>query len=109
MVNSSQLALRDILRNPITLEFLGLESQDVYTETKLESDNPPVGLLLCTEYGETTVQYATEGLSQNLFVSKYLLQLPSEEEMRRYLLDSVSEKDWEEYRKEKLQISPNSD
>ena len=30
---------------------------------------------LCTDYGETTVQYATEGLSQNMFVSKYRLQM----------------------------------
>lgn len=32
-------------------------------------DNPSIGLLLCTDYSETTVLYATEGLSQNLFVS----------------------------------------
>ena len=63
-------------------------------------DNPPIGLLLCTEYGETTVQYATEGLSQNLFVSKYQLQLPSEEEMRQYLLESATAEDWAEYRVE---------
>ena len=35
--NAQQLAPRDILHNPVTLEFLGLESQEVYTETKLES------------------------------------------------------------------------
>ena len=35
--DAQQLAPRDILHNPVTLEFLGLESQDVYTETKLES------------------------------------------------------------------------
>ena len=32
--NAQQLAPRDILHNPVTLEFLGLESQEVYTETK---------------------------------------------------------------------------
>ena len=69
-------------------------------EVMQADDNPPIGLLLCTDYGETTVQYATEGLSQNLFVSKYRLQLPSEEEMRKYLIESVTEADWEEYRKE---------
>ena len=179
--NVQQLTPRDIIHDPVTLEFLGLQSQDVYTETRLETiilnhlqmvlmemgrgfcfearqkrilvdqdyfkadlifyhrilkchvivdlkidrfrheyasqlnlymnyykhevmqadDNPPIGLLLCTDYGETTVQYATEGLSQNLFVSKYRLQLPSEEEMRQYLLESTTEADWEEYRKEK--------
>lgn len=60
----------------------------------------PLGLLLCTEYGEPPVQYATEGLSQNLFVSKYQLQLPSEEEMQQYLLESTTAEDWEEYKKE---------
>lgn len=53
-------------------------------------DNPPVGLLLCTDYGETTVKYATEGLSQNLFVSKYKLQLPSEDEIKKFLIDNFS-------------------
>lgn len=35
-----------------------------------------------------------------MFVSKYRLQLPSEEEMRQYLIESAAEADWEEYRKE---------
>ena len=178
--NAQRLTPRDIIHDPVSLEFLGLPSQDVVTETKLETtilnhlqmvlmemgrgfcfearqkrilidqdyfkadlifyhrilkchviidlkidcfrheyasqlnlymnyykhevmqadDNPPIGLLLCTDYGETTVQYATEGLSQNLFVSKYRLQLPSEEEIRQYLIESATEADWEEYRKE---------
>jgi predicted nuclease of restriction endonuclease-like (RecB) superfamily len=182
--NAQQLTPRDIIHNPVSLEFLGLPSQDVVTETKLETtilnhlqmvlmemgrgfcfearqkrilidqdyfkadlifyhrilkchviidlkidrfrheyasqlnlymnyykhevmqadDNPPIGLLLCTDYGVTTVQYATEGLSQNLFVSKYRLQLPSEEEIRQYLQESATEADWEEYRKEQESI-----
>ena len=69
-------------------------------EVMQADDNLPIGLLLCTEYGETTVQYATEGLSQNLFVSKYQMQLPSEEEMRQYLLESVTAEDWEKYKEE---------
>ena len=104
---------RDILHNPVTLEFLGIESQEIYTETKLESyilnhkhevmqvdDNPPIGLLLCTDYGVTTVQYATEGLSQNLFVSKYRLQLPSEDDIKQYLLENISEEKFKELKEE---------
>lgn len=171
---AQQLTPKDILHNPVTLEFLGLESQEVFTETKLETailnnlqkfllemgrgfcfearqkrilvdqnyfkadlifyhrilkchvivdlkidrfrheyasqlnlylnyfrheimqddNNPPIGLLLCTDYGETIVQYATEGLSQNLFVSKYRLLLPSEEEIRNYLMENLSEDDF---------------
>ena len=66
-------------------------------EVMQPDDNPPIGLLLCTDYGETTVRYATEGLSQNLFVSKYQLQLPSEEEIRRYLIDNFSDEERRAY------------
>ena len=58
-------------------------------EVMQTDDNPPIGLLLCTDYGKTSVQYATEGLSDNLFVSKYRLQLPSEDEIRKYLEENV--------------------
>lgn len=168
---AQQITPKEILHNPVTLEFLGMEQQYVYTETKLETailnnlqrfllemgrgfcfeyrqkrilidqdyykadlifyhrilkchviidlkidrfrheyasqlnlymnyykhevmqedDNPPIGLLLCTDYGQTTVQYATEGLSQNLFVSKYRLQLPSEDDIRKYMLENITE------------------
>ena len=58
-------------------------------EVMQPDDNPPIGLLLCTDYGEITVKYATEGMSQNLFVSKYRLQLPSEDEIRNYLMENI--------------------
>lgn len=190
--DAQQLSPHEVIHNPVALEFLGLPTENVYTESKLETtilnhlqmvlmemgrgfcfearqkrvlidqdyfkadlifyhrilkchviidlkidrfrheyasqlncymnyykhevmqadDNPPIGLLLCTEYGETTVRYATEGLSQNLFVSKYQLQLPSEEEMRQYLMESATAEDWKEYReeqeKEKNNVAGNS-
>lgn len=179
--DSQQLSPREILHNPVAIEFLGFQPQEVYTETKLETailnhlqqfllemgrgfcfearqkrilidqdyfkadlifyhrilkchvvidlkidrfrheyasqlnlylnyykhevmqedDNPPIGLLLCTDYGETTVRYATEGLSQNLFVSKYRLQLPTEEEFYNYLTENITEQDYIDYKKEK--------
>ncbi len=51
-------------------------------------DNPPIGLLLCTEYNETLVQYSTEGLD-DIYVGKYMLQLPSTESIRQYLIDNM--------------------
>ena len=48
------------------------------------------------------MQYATEGLSQNLFVSKYRLQLPSEDDIRKYMLENISE---EEFMKLKAESS----
>jgi predicted nuclease of restriction endonuclease-like (RecB) superfamily len=51
----------------------------------LEDDNPPVGLILCTDRDETVVKYATTGMDNNLFVAKYLTQLPSENTIRDFL------------------------
>ena len=48
-------------------------------------DNPPVGLILCTDRDETRVKYAISGMDNQLFVSKYLTALPSEEKIREFL------------------------
>lgn len=56
-----------------------------------EGDNPPVGILLCTEAGKEMVEYATTGIDENLFISKYLLKLPSQEEMERWLHKELQE------------------
>ena len=69
-------------------------------EVMQQDDNPPIGILLCTDYGETTVQYSIEGLSPNIFVSKYRLQLPSEEEIRKYMLENITEEDFKRYKEE---------
>lgn len=47
------------------------------------SDNPPIGIILCSGKNEALVKYATMGLPQQVFVSKYLVNLPSEEELLR--------------------------
>lgn len=54
-------------------------------EEMTESDNPPVGIILCSHKNETLVKYATGNLSQQIFVSKYLVNLPKEEEIRQLL------------------------
>ena len=45
-------------------------------------DNPPVGIILCSDRDQTRVEYATAGLDNQLFVSRYLVALPSAEELR---------------------------
>lgn len=44
-------------------------------------DNPPIGIVLCSGKNEALVKYATMGLPQSIFVSKYLVNLPSEQEL----------------------------
>ena len=58
-------------------------------EVMQEGDNPPVGILLCTDKGETTVKYATAGVDENIFVQKYMLNLPSKEELENYLKEKL--------------------
>lgn len=50
-----------------------------------EGDQPPVGLLLCSDKDETKVHYATAGLDTQLFVSRYQVALPSPRDLQRLL------------------------
>ncbi|WP_164112065.1 MULTISPECIES: YhcG family protein [Sphingobacterium] len=46
-----------------------------------EDDNPTIGLLLCTETDRTIAKYSVLNENKQLFASKYLAYLPSEEEL----------------------------
>lgn len=48
-------------------------------------DNPPVGMLLCSDHDGAEVEFATAGMDRQLFVSRYLTALPSVEQMRAFL------------------------
>ena len=50
-----------------------------------EGDNPPVGLLLCTGKDHALVRYATASMDNRLFVSKYAVELPTKEELEKFL------------------------
>jgi predicted nuclease of restriction endonuclease-like (RecB) superfamily len=52
-----------------------------------EGDNPPIGILLCNQKNEALVEYALAGMNNDLFVSKYLLELPSKETIARFLAE----------------------
>jgi predicted nuclease of restriction endonuclease-like (RecB) superfamily len=54
-------------------------------------DNPPVGILLCTEKNHALVEYALAGMDNHLFVSKYQFALPHKDEMRRFLEAQMAE------------------
>ncbi|HEX4963829.1 MAG TPA: PDDEXK nuclease domain-containing protein [Thermoanaerobaculia bacterium] len=55
-----------------------------------EGDNPPVGILLCTQKDHALVEYALAGIDNGLFVSKYLLELPRKEEMQRFIEEQLA-------------------
>lgn len=52
---------------------------------KTESDNPTIGILMCSEKDETVVKYSVLNNSEQIFASKYLPYLPTEEELRKEL------------------------
>ena len=54
-------------------------------------DNPPVGILLCTQKDHALVEYATAGMDNHLFVSKYQLELPKKEDIQRFLEEKMRE------------------
>ena len=56
-----------------------------------KGDNPPVGLLLCTDKDHALVEYAMAGMDSALFVSKYELGLPKRDALRRFLEAKLQE------------------
>jgi hypothetical protein len=63
------------------------------SEIRRFDDNPAIGILLCTEKGKKLVEYATAGMDNQLFASKYLLELPKKEQLEEFIEKEV--KKWE--------------
>jgi predicted nuclease of restriction endonuclease-like (RecB) superfamily len=56
-----------------------------------EGDNPPVGILLCTQKDHALVEYVLAGMDNNIFVSRYQLELPKKEDMERFIQEQMEE------------------
>ena len=52
---------------------------------KEENDQPPIGILLVTNKNQALVEFATAGMDNHLFVSKYLLQLPKKDQLQSFI------------------------
>ena len=50
-----------------------------------EDENPPVGASMCAGKDTGIVRYSTAGIAETLFVSRYQLELPSEEQFLAWL------------------------
>lgn len=50
---------------------------------RTETDNPTIGIILCSEKNETIVKYSVLKESKQLFASKYKLYLPTEDELKK--------------------------
>ena len=52
---------------------------------KQPDDNPTIGIVLCTDKDESIVKYSVLADKENLFASKYMMYLPTEEELKEEL------------------------
>ena len=50
-----------------------------------EGDNPPIGILMCTEVGKELAEYIAPFIDERMFLTKYMLQLPSKETLTGFL------------------------
>ena len=77
-------ALIDLKIDKLTHQDIG--QMDFYVryfdnEIKDESDNPTIGIILCSDKKDTIVKYSVLNDNKNLFASKYQLYLPTEKEL----------------------------
>ncbi len=52
----------------------------------MDGEADPIGVILCSEKDDAVVKYATGGIHAKVFASKYLINLPNEETLRREIL-----------------------
>ena len=48
-----------------------------------DGDNPPIGILLCADKNDSVVRYTLPEDNKQIFTSKYMLYLPTEEELQK--------------------------
>jgi predicted nuclease of restriction endonuclease-like (RecB) superfamily len=57
-----------------------------YKENEMsEGDNPPIGIILCSDKSDTLVKYSSSGMDDQLFVSKYLVKLPEKKVLENFI------------------------
>lgn len=59
-------------------------------EIMRQDDNPPVGILLVTDKDHALVEFATADSDKDIFVSKYLLELPSKEKLINFIKGEIA-------------------
>lgn len=76
--------LIDLKLGDLTHQDLGQMQMYVHyfqEEMMNEGDNPPIGIVLCADKSDSVVKYTLPKGEKQIFASKYMLYLPSEEEL----------------------------
>lgn len=70
------------------LKTAGVSQMDMYVrlyekQKQTETDNPTIGIILCSQNDKTVVEYSMLSDSKQLFSSQYKLYMPTGEELKR--------------------------
>jgi predicted nuclease of restriction endonuclease-like (RecB) superfamily len=82
------LVALDLILNRFRHEYAGAMNfylNYLKAEEMEAGENPPIGILLCSEKNETHVEYALGGMSNQIFVSRYLPHVPTKAELETFL------------------------
>lgn len=56
---------------------------------RAKGDNPPIGILLVTNKNNALVEYASAGITEKMFVSKYAVALPSKKQLQQFIKNEL--------------------
>ena len=62
-------------------------------EENIDTDNPPIGIILSKNKDELLVEYATYGMNSQLFVSQYQLYLPNKNDLIQIVNNTLETED----------------
>lgn len=83
----SQIRIRQMsLANPLVADQVPQDSRQgrfLGTQFKVPGDHPTIGLILCSDKSEAVAKYSILNEGRQIFYSKYLQFLPSEQELMK--------------------------
>lgn len=53
---------------------------------KIKGENDPIGIILCTNKNDAVVEFTLSKDEKNIFASKYLLHLPTKQELKAEII-----------------------
>lgn len=79
------IELKTVKLTPEAVGQLNMYLNYYAAEVNDPDDNPPIGIILCTEKDSVAAEYALGGLANNIFASRYVLYMPD----KAQLIDQV--------------------
>ena len=75
------IELKTVKLTPEAVGQLNMYLNYYAAEVNDPDDNPPIGIILCTDKDSVAAEYALGGLANNIFASRYVLYMPDKEQL----------------------------